>query len=321
MRVELMPEDLADNEDDRLRLVFTCCHPALPLEVRVALTLRTVSGLSTAQIAESFLVPEATMAKRLVRGKRKIKVAAIPYEVPSPETLASRLPAVLGVVYLVFNTGYNAVASDDRDSVHLVGEALTLARSLDLLIPNEPEIKGLLALILLHDARSKARFDNGGVVLLGDQNRAGWDRAQIKEALDLVESAPLLGGVGQYWIQAAIAAEHLGPTRPEDTNWLRIVALYDRLVDQTAGSEVVRLNRAIALAEAHGPAAGLAAIEPLSDRLAGYSYFHAAVADFHKRAGDHEAAAVSYRLAIELTPANAPRMALTDALKAVEEGR
>ena len=317
-KVSTMPDDLDDNSQDRLRLLFTCCHPALSLDVRVALTLRTVAGLSTAQIADAFLVSEATMAKRLGRGKRKIQIASLGYEVPAPDALEARLPAVLAVVYLVFNSGYDAVARSDADSVHLIGEAMRLARSLDLLIPNEPEIKGLLALILLHSARSNARLDNGALVLLAEQDRATWDQDQIDEALSLVVLAPRLGGVGQYWLQAAIAAEHIGPASPSDKNWRRIVSLYDRLVEQTNGSPVVQLNRAIALSEAHGPAAGLAAAEPLRDHLVNYPYFYAAIADFHKRAGDNRAAALSYRQAISLTTSAAHRESLTTALDEVE---
>lgn len=317
-QVQTMPDDLAENEDDRLRLVLTCCHPALPLDVRVALTLRTVAGLSTAQIAESFLVPEATMAKRLTRGKRKIQVAGISYAVPPAEVLDSRLPAVLAVVYLVFNAGYNAVARREDESIHLIDQAVSLARNLDLLVPNEPEIKGLLALMLLHASRSAARFDDGSLALLADQDRENWDEDLIAEAFGLVALAPRLGGVGQYWLQAAIAAEHIGPSNAADKNWLRIVALYDRLVDQTRGSVIVQLNRAIALAEAHGPAAGLAAAEPLAQSLADYPYFHSAVADFHRRAGNNVEAAVAYRQAIALSPAKSQRDSLSVALAEIE---
>ncbi len=319
-RLEAMPEDPGGGDDDRLRLVFTCCHPALPLDVRVALTLRTVCGLDVKKIADAFVVPEATMAKRLVRGKRKIKVAAIPYEVPSPEDLDTRLSAVLAVVYLVFNAGYDAVAAGDTAAIHLGDDAVELARQLDLLIPNEPEIMGLLALMLMHRARAGARIDaDGKMVLLADQDRTNWDRGQLGEAIRLVENAPRRGGVGQYWLQAAIAVEHVGPATASDTDWGRIVALYDRLVDQTRGSEVVRLSRAIAIAEADGPVEGLAALEPLRDRLEGYVYFHAAAADMHKRAGNKSTAIASYQRAAELATSEAQRSSLDAARQELEE--
>jgi RNA polymerase sigma-70 factor, ECF subfamily len=318
-RIEAVPYEPESVDDDRLRLVFTCCHPALSLDVRVALTLRTVCGLDVKQIADAFVVSEATMAKRLVRGKRKIKVAAIPYEVPPPEDLDSRLSAVLAVVYLVFNAGYDAVAAGDASSVHLGDNAIGLGRQLDLLIPNEPEIMGLLALMLMHRARAATRFDaERKIVLLADQDRTQWDRGQISEAIRLVESAPRRGGVGQYWIQAAIAAEHVGPATASVTDWGRIVVLYDRLVTQTGGSEVVRLSRAIALAEAEGPAKGLAALEPLLGRLEGYVYFHSAAADMHRRAGNRSAAIASYRRAAELATSDAQRASLDAARKNIE---
>ena len=317
--IETMPIEPGDSDEDRLRLIFTCCHPALPLDFQVALTLRTISGLSTGQIAEAFLVPESTMAKRLVRGKRKIKVAAIPYEIPAPEALGNRLPAVLAVVYLVFSTGYEAVGRQDRPSVHLIGEALTLAASLDVLIPHEPEIMGLRALMLMHDARSSTRVDAGETVLLDQQDRTGWDRPQIEQALELVGAAPHHGPVGQYWLQAAIAAEHLGPSDSAHKDWRRIVALYDRLIDHSGSSPIVQLNRAIALAEAHGPTAGLVALEPLTELLADYVYFHAATAQLNKRGGNNAAAAVAYRRAIAIAPAEPQRASLTNALKEIEE--
>lgn len=319
-RVEAMPDDPGNNDDDRLRLIFTCCHPALPLDVRVALTLRTVCGLNTQQIAEAFLVSDATMAKRLVRGRRKIKVAAIPYQVPAPEELSGRLAAVLAVVYLVFNSGYAAVAAHDGDRVHLCDEAIRLARQLDLLVPKEPEIMGLLAMMLFHHARASARTDDhGDLVLLADQDRSRWDSARIDEALRLVEAAPAHGPVGQYWIQAAIAAEHTGPADAARTNWRRVVALYDLLVEQTQGSEIVQLSRAIALAEADGPAAGLAALEPLAGRLANYSYFHAARADMQRRAGEHHIAIAAYEQALIFATSEAQRASLEAALKEARE--
>lgn len=310
-RVESMPVDPMAFDDDRLRLIFTCCSPALSLEVRVALTLRTVCGLSTDQIAEAFVVPESTMAQRLVRGKRKIKIAGIPYEIPPAEALTDRLSSVLAVLYLVFNAGYNARSDGDASKVHLVGEAIGVATSLDLLIPGEPEIMGLLALMLFHDARSASRVDTEGrAVLLDVQDRAVWNQSKIDRAERLVTRASGLGSVGQYWLQAAIVAEHLRPVDPASKNWDRIVALYDVLVEQTKGSAVVRLNRAIAVVEASGPDAGLAALDPLADRLASYSYFHAARAHMLDRSGDRPAAATAYQQAIDLATSEPQRRSL-----------
>jgi RNA polymerase sigma-70 factor (ECF subfamily) len=287
----------------------------------VALTLRTVCGFDVQMIADAFVVPVATMAKRLVRGKRKIKLAAIPYEAPSPEDLSSRLGSVLSVVYLVFNAGYDALTAVDASAIHLVDDAVELARQLDFLIPNEPEIMGLLALMLMHRARFAARIDaDRKNVLLADQDRTKWDRGQIGEAIRLVESATQRGGVGQYWLQAAIAAEHVCPPAASDTDWGRIVSLYDRLVDQTRGSEVVQLNRAIAIGEAQGPLEGLRAIEPLRDRLHSYVYFHSAAADLYKRAGNRSTAIACYRRAAELATSEKQRLILDAARREIEQG-
>lgn len=319
-RVRAAPEDPGDFEHDRLRLIFTCCHPALSLDVRVALTLRIVCGFETERIAASFLVPEATMMKRLVRGKRKIKVAGIPYEVPRPEELGARVGAVLAVVYLVFNAGYDAVGAGDAALVHLGDDAIDLARQLDLLMPNEPEIMSLLALMLMHSARAAARVDStGNLVLLADQDRSMWNRNQIDEALRLLNAAPHRGAVGQYWIQAAIAAEHVGPATAAETDWGRIVKLYDRLVEQTRGSEVVQLSRAIALAEADGPAAGLASLETLRSRLERYPYFHSAIAEMHRRTGDTAAAMSAYERAIELATSDTHRASLETVRQQIED--
>lgn len=317
--IEAVRSDLVDHDDDRLRLVFTCCHPALALDVQVALTLRTVSGLATDRIAAAFLVPEATMAKRLTRGRRKIKVAGIPYEVPTPDNLGRRLPAVLAVIYLVFTTGYDAVGRHDANSTHLVGEAMRLGEGLKALMPNEPEITGLLALMLFHDARSESRTHDGRMVRFHDQDRSEWDQRQIDEAMHLVSLAPQHGAVGQYWLQAAIAAEHIGPASAAEKDWHRIVTLYDRLLDLSRGSPVIGLNRAIALGEADGPIAGLAALEPLAEALRSYPYLHIAVGDFNKRSGDNKAAAVAYRRALRLPISDLQKAAIHDQLKEIEE--
>ena len=315
-RVQKMPVDPADREDDLLRLVFTCCHPALALDARVALTLRTVCGLTTAGIAAAFLVPEATMGQRLSRAKHKIRVTALPYRIPEPDELAGRIGAVLSVVYLVFNAGYNAASAAPAEARALCAEAIGLARLLDVLIPNKPEVMGLLALMLLHDARRAARTDSTGrVVLLDDQDRAAWDRAKVAEGLRLVERAPRLGPVGQYWLQAAIAAEHVAPSTAGARDWQRICSLYDRLVDQTGGSPVVRLNRAVAVSMVDGPDVALAQLDPLRERLDGYVFFHSVEADLLVKTGRPGRAAAAYRRAIALAAGDAQRAALSEALE------
>ena len=292
--------------DDRLRLMFTCCHPALPIEARVALTLRTLAGLTTAEIARAFLVPEPAMAQRLVRAKRKIRNARIPYRVPPAHLLPERTAAVLGVLYLLFNEGYSASAGADLIRQSLCAEAIRLGRVLVDLMPEEPEARGLLALMLLHDARRAARVSAAGeLVLLEDQDRSKWDRAEIEEGVRLVAASP---GRGPYRIQAAIAACHDTAPRASDTDWAAIAALYGELV-RLVPSPVIELNRAVAVAMADGPAAGLTLVEALADggALAAYYLLPATRADLLRRLGRSRDAARAYREALALAPTDAER--------------
>ncbi|HEY1358424.1 MAG TPA: RNA polymerase sigma factor [Thermoleophilaceae bacterium] len=296
-------EDMSSMPDDRLRLFFTCCHPALAPEARVALTLRTLGGLSTPEIARAFLVGETAMQQRLVRAKRKIQGANIPYEVPPDEKLPERLPSVLASLYLVFNEGYLATSDAALVRRELCAEAIRLGRLLATLMPDEPEAIGLLALMLLHDSRREARTGREGeLVLLEDQDRSRWDRAEIDEGLGLVERALRHGTAGPYALQAAIAAEH---ARAE-TDWSAIVTLYDALA-RISDSPVIRLNRAAAVAMAEGPEHGLELMGELAGDLDGYHLLHSARADLLRRLGRDEEAADAYTRAIELVSNPAER--------------
>ncbi|WP_410586789.1 RNA polymerase sigma factor [Amycolatopsis sp. lyj-23] len=295
--------------DDRLRLIFTCCHPALATEAQVALALRTLAGLSTAEIARAFLVPEATMSQRLVRVKRKIRHARIPYRVPPAHLLPERTNAVLGVLYLMFNEGYSASTGPDLLRPDLAAEALRLTRVLTRLMPDEPEALGLLALMLLQHARRATRVDADGVLVpLEEQDRTRWDTAAITEGTAVLEAALRRRRPGPYQIQAAIAACHATAAHPADTDWPQIAGLYDQLRKHVP-SAVVDLNRAIAVGMADGPAAGLALLDALP--LAGYHLLAATRADFLRRLGRHTEAAHWYATARDLAGTDAERTYLT----------
>jgi len=303
-------------EDDRLRLIFTCCHPALPPEAQIALTLREVCGLTTEEIARAFLVTPASLAQRIVRAKAKIRETPIPYEVPTPEELPERLDAVLQVIYLVFNEGYSAAAGAEVTRAELTGEAIRLGRLLSELQP-EPEVTGLLALMLLQESRRAARTSpNGELILLENQDRSLWNRAQIAEGVDLVEKALKSSRFGPYTLQAAIAAVHAGAESTAATDWRQIVVLYNQLV-RIQPSPVVRLNRAVAIAMRDGPEAGLAHIEALLERgeLANYYLAHSARADLYRRLGRTAEAKSSYEKALALTRQEPERQFLQERIR------
>ena len=299
------PEEVAVR-DDRLRLVFTCCHPALAPAAQVALTLRLVAGLTTPEIARAFLVPEPTMAQRIVRAKSKIRDAHIPYRVPEEHELPARLRPVLAVVYLVYNEAYVATSGETLDRVDLAAEAVRLARLLVALMPDEPEAQGLLALLLLGESRRPARVaPDATLVRLGDQDRTLWDGALIAEAQAILRECLRRNTPGPYQVQAAIAAVHSDAARVEDTDWASVVALYDRLL-ALGPSDVVRLNRAVAVAEVDGPAAGLEIVDGLTG-LDGYHLWHATRGDLLERIGRRADAALAFDRAASLTANEAER--------------
>lgn len=307
--------------DDRLRLIFTCCHPALSLDAQVALTLRTLAGLTTTEIAKAFLLPEATMAQRIVRAKRKIKDAAIPYRVPPAHMLPERTAGVLAVLYLLFNEGYSASSGADLLRQGLSSEAIRLTRILATLMPDEPEVLGVLALMLLHNARQASRLDPAGdLVTLELQDRTGWNQPEIDDGVKTLDAALRRGQPGPYQIQAAIAACHATAAKAADTDWVQIAQLYGQLA-RFKPSPVVELNRAVAIAMADGPAVGLSLVDGLaaSGALAGYYLLPATQADLLRRLGRHAEAAAAYHEALDLAQTDTERRYLTRRLAEVTD--
>jgi RNA polymerase sigma-70 factor (ECF subfamily) len=298
------PEPTGPVQDDRLRLIFTCCHPALAPEARIALTLRLLGGLTVAEIAQAFLVPETTMAQRITRAKKKISAAKVPYRVPEGRDLPERLGGVLTVLFLVFNEGYLTSGEGDPVRAELTGEAVRLARILRQLLPDEPEVTGLLGLLLLTEARRTARVRDGQLVPLAEQDRAGWDRALIDEGHDLVRECLAINRPGRYQILAAISAVHTDAPSAADTDWPQVVALYDRLT-RLDPSPIVALNRAVAVAELDGPAVALALVDRLP--LAGYHAWHATRAELLRRLGRSGEAKAEYAAAASATQNSAER--------------
>lgn len=307
------------SQDDRLRLLFTCCHPALSVEAQIALTLKVMGGLTTREIARAFLVADTTMGQRLVRAKKKIRDARIPFRVPSGQALETRLGAVLAVLYLVFNEGYAATESDDLIRLDLCNEAIRLTRLIDDLMPDEPEVQGVLALMLLHHSRRDTRVENGRLVLLEDQDRGRWDQDAIREGAELVETALGRGRVGPYQIQAAIAALHGQAKTAAETDWGQIVALYT-VLRRMVPTPVIRLNHAVAVAMADGPAAGLARLEEVGAEaeLARYHLYHAARADLLRRSGRLDEALVAYREATKVCSNAVEGRFLEERIRALE---
>lgn len=321
-------DDMFDEiPDDRLKLIFTCCHPALNLDAQVALTLNTLGGLTTAEIAKAFLVPKATMAQRLVRAKRKIKQAGIPYRVPPKEQIGERLDGILNVIYLIFNEGYAAASGENLIREDLCAEAIRLGTVLIELLQADPALRpdaealGLLALMLLHDARRAARVGpNGELVLLDDQDRTLWNREQIDTGVSLLDEALKLRGSGPYQIQAAISALHATAQTAAETDWAQIALLYGGLVARDEKNPILKLNEAVAVSMADGPLAGLARLRPLETDLQDYYLFHATRADLYRRAGSLREAADSYQAALELTDNRAEQGFLKKRIAEVSRG-